>query len=285
MIMIARTETISMTNPAADKTPEQHQVSETLAKIRNKIMVFSGKGGVGKSTIAVNLAYGLAMMGKKVGLLDADLHGPSLARMTGTEGTRAEANPDGKIIPVRLHDNFHALSIAYLIEHPDAALIWRGPLKMGALKDMIQNTAWGELDYLIVDCPPGTGDEPLSVAQLLEKVDGAVVVSSAQDISVLDVRRSLDFAQKLDIPVLGVVENMSFIACPHCGERIDLFEGDGIPKMLVDYNLDLLAKMPFDKNIAQSCDRGRPFIYDFGKTEAAKILQQFVQSIVRKLEG
>lgn len=273
-----------MVNSDTEKTADQQEISKALAKIRHKIMVFSGKGGVGKSTIAVNLAYGLAIMGKKVGLLDADLHGPSLARMTGTDGARAEASPEGKIVPVKLHDNFHALSIAYLLDNPDAALIWRGPLKMGALKDMIQNTEWGELDYLIVDCPPGTGDEPLSVVQLLEKVDGSVVVSSAQDISVLDVRKSLDFAEKLNLPVLGIIENMSFIECPHCNQRIDLFEGEGIAKMLIDYNLDLLAKMPFDKNIAQSCDRGRPFIYDYGKTESAKTLQGFVDSIVKKLE-
>jgi Mrp family chromosome partitioning ATPase len=263
---------------------EKTETKVDLSNIKHKIMVFSGKGGVGKSTIAVNLAYGLAMQGKKVGLLDADLHGPSIARMTGTDGVRASASSDKKIIPVRLHDNFHALSIAYLLENADAALIWRGPLKMGALKDMIQNTQWGELDYLIVDCPPGTGDEPLSVAQLLEKVDGAVVVSSAQDIALLDVRKSLDFARQLSIPVLGMVENMSFISCPHCGKRIDLFEGEGIPKALLDYNLDLLAQLPFDKNVAVSCDKGRPFIYDFGKTEAAQILQDFVQKIIGKLE-
>lgn len=263
---------------------EKAKADFDLSKIKHRIMVFSGKGGVGKSTISVNLAYGLAMMGRKVGLLDADLHGPSLARMTGTDGVRATASADGKIQPIRLHDNFHALSIAYLIDNADSALIWRGPLKMGALKDMIQKTNWGELDYLIVDCPPGTGDEPLSVAQLLEKVDGAIVVSSAQDISILDVRKSLDFAKQLNIPILGIIENMSFIKCPHCGEQIELFEGEGIPKALIDYNLDLLAKMPFDKNIAISCDKGRPFIYDFGKTESAQILQQFVNKIVNKLE-
>ncbi len=266
------------------KIEETKKISETLKQIKHKIMVFSGKGGVGKSTISVNLAYGLAMMGKKVGLLDADLHGPSLARMTGTEGVRATASADGKIQPIRLHDNFHALSIAYLIDNVDTALIWRGPLKIKLLEDMVKNTLWGELDYLIVDCPPGTGDEPLSVAQLLEKVDGAIVVSSAQDISVLDVRKSLDFAQKLDIPLLGIIENMSFVKCPHCGERIELFEGEGIPKALIDYNLDLLAKMPFDKNIAVSCDKGRPFIYDFGKTESAQILQKFVDNIVKRIE-
>jgi Mrp family chromosome partitioning ATPase len=252
--------------------------------IKYRIMVFSGKGGVGKSTIAVNLAYGLAMMGKHVGLLDADIHGPSLARMTGTEGVKASLNQDGMILPVRLHDNFHALSIAYMLDNVDSALIWRGPLKMKAIQDMIQKTAWGDLDYLIVDCPPGTGDEPLSVVQLLERVDGAIVVSSAQDVAILNVRKSLDFAQKLDIRVLGIIENMSFIECPHCGKRIDLFEGEGIPKMLIDYDLDLLARMPFDKQIAQSCDQGRPFIYDYGKTPSAQILQDFVQGIVAKLE-
>ena len=177
--------------------------------IKHRIMVLSGKGGVGKSTIAVNLAYGLAMQGKKVGLLDADLHGPSIARMTNSEGAKVQGDADGFMLPVRLHDNFHALSIAYLIEDTETALIWRGPIKMKALQDMIQKTAWGELDYLVVDCPPGTGDEPLSVVQLLGSVDGAIVVSSAQDIALLDVRKSIDFALKLDIPILGIVENMS----------------------------------------------------------------------------
>lgn len=255
-----------------------------LSKIKYRIMVMSGKGGVGKSTIAVNLAYGLSLLGKKVGLLDADLHGPSMAKMTGSEGAKAAGDAEGRIVPVRLHDNFHALSIAYLIENPDSALIWRGPLKMSALKDMIQNTSWGELDYLIVDCPPGTGDEPLSVVQLLEHVDGAVVVSSAQDMALLDVRKNLDFAAKLGVPVLGIIENMSWIQCPHCNEKVDLFTGDGIAHALMDYNVELLAKLPFDRNITTSCDQGRPFIYDFNKTASAKILSDFVQGVVDKLE-
>jgi ATP-binding protein involved in chromosome partitioning len=253
-------------------------------KIKYSIMVFSGKGGVGKSTISVNLAYGLAMMGRKVGLLDADLHGPSIAKMTGTEGARVSTTDDEMILPLRLHDNLHVLSIAYMLESADSALIWRGPLKTKVLTDMIQKTVWGELDYLIVDCPPGTGDEPLSVVQLLEKIDGAIVVSSAQAVSVLDVRKSLNFAHKLEIPILGVIENMSFIDCPHCGKRIDLFEGEGIPRMLMDFDLDLLARMPFDKNVAISSDNGRPFIYDYGKTPSAAILQEFVKAIVAKLE-
>jgi ATP-binding protein involved in chromosome partitioning len=252
--------------------------------IKHRIMVLSGKGGVGKSTIAVNLAYGLAMQGKKVGLLDADLHGPSIARMTNSEGAKVQGDADGFMLPVRLHDNFHALSIAYLIEDTETALIWRGPIKMKALQDMIQKTAWGELDYLVVDCPPGTGDEPLSVVQLLGSVDGAIVVSSAQDIALLDVRKSIDFALKLDIPILGIVENMSFILCPHCGERIELFKGEGIDKAITDYNLDLLARMPFDPNIGISSDKGRPFIYDFGKEPSAQGLQQVVDSVIRKME-
>lgn len=259
--------------------------SSDLSKIKHRIMVMSGKGGVGKSTIAVNLAYGLSLQGFSVGLLDADLHGPSLAKMTGSEGARASGDEAGRILPVRLHDNLHVLSIAYLIENADSALIWRGPLKMNALKDMIQNTAWGELDYLVVDCPPGTGDEPLSVVQLLEKVDGAIVVSSAQDVALLDVRKSLDFADKLGVPVLGLIENMSWIACPHCGDKVELFTGEGIAGALMDYDVELLAKLPFDRNITSSCDAGRPFIYDFGKTESAVILQEFVLGVVSKLDS
>ncbi|HOY84599.1 MAG: Mrp/NBP35 family ATP-binding protein [Candidatus Cloacimonetes bacterium] len=267
------------------ETNKNAETEVDLSGIKHRIMVMSGKGGVGKSTIAVNLAYGLALAGKKVGLLDADLHGPSVAKMTGSEGARASGNAEGKILPVRLHDNFLALSIAYLIENADSALIWRGPLKMSALKDMIQNTEWGELDYLIIDCPPGTGDEPLSVVQLLGRVDGAVVVSSAQDVALLDVRKNLDFAKKLGVPVLGLIENMSWIACPHCGEKVELFGGEGIAKALMDYDVDLLAKLPFDSNITSSCDGGRPFIYEFGKTPSAQILQDFVQGVITKTEG
>ena len=267
------------------ETNKNAETEVDLSGIKHRIMVMSGKGGVGKSTIAVNLAYGLALAGKKVGLLDADLHGPSVAKMTGSEGARASGNAEGKILPVRLHDNFLALSIAYLIENADSALIWRGPLKMSALKDMIQNTEWGELDYLIIDCPPGTGDEPLSVVQLLGRVDGAVVVSSAQDVALLDVRKNLDFAKKLGVPVLGLIENMSWIGCPHCGEKVELFGGEGIAKALMDYDVDLLAKLPFDSNITSSCDGGRPFIYEFGKTPSAQILQDFVQGVITKTEG
>jgi Mrp family chromosome partitioning ATPase len=260
------------------------QIQAQLARIKHRVVVMSGKGGVGKSTIAVNLAYGLALAGKKVGLLDADIHGPSVAKMTGTEGARVSGTPEGMIQPVRLHDNFHALSIAYLIDSEDSALIWRGPMKMSALKEMIENTAWGDLDYLIVDCPPGTGDEPLSVVQLLGILDGAVIVSSAQDVAILDVRKSMDFATKLNLPVIGLVENMSYVLCPHCGKEIQLYGGEGMGKLLMDYHTELLAKLPFDTNITTSCDSGRPFIYDFGKTSSAQILQEAVQKIIAKLE-
>lgn len=263
---------------------KEAQVQENLARIKHRIIVMSGKGGVGKSTIAVNLAYGLALEGKNVGLLDADIHGPSVAKMTGSEGARASGTPEGMIQPVRLHDNFHALSIAHLSENSDAALIWRGPMKMSALKEMIQNTAWGDLDYLIVDCPPGTGDEPLSVVQLLGSLDGAVIVSSAQDVAVLDVRKSLDFASKLNLPILGLIENMSYVLCPHCGKEVPLFSGEGVARALMDYDTQLLAKLPFDTNITASCDSGRPFIYDFGKTESAIALQDSVKAIIARLE-
>ncbi len=266
------------------KTGAETQPPSDLERIQHRIMVFSGKGGVGKSTLAVNLAYGLALLGKKVGLLDADLHGPSVARLTGSEGARVQTDEQGRYVPVRLHDNFVSFSIAYLLDDADAALIWRGPLKIKILQDMIHKTAWGDLDYLVVDCPPGTGDEPLSVVQLLGRVDGAVVVSSAQDLALLDVRKSLDFALKVDLPILGLVENMSWVKCPHCGQKVDLFSGEGIARTLHDYDIGLLAELPFDPSIAQSSDQGRPFIYDFGRTETAQILQSLVKKIVERLE-
>lgn len=263
-----------------DTTMEPKQ--EVLAQVKKRIMVMSGKGGVGKSTATVNLAYGLALLGQKVGILDADLHGPSIAHMTGVGDKRNQASATGKIMPVRVHDNLYVMSIATLLDDPDAAVIWRGPAKMGALKTLIEDAEWPELDYLIVDCPPGTGDEPLSVFQLLKKVDGAVIVTTAQDISLLDVRKSLNFTNQLGIEILGLVENMSTIVCPHCNQIFPLYQGEGIGKALVDFGIDLLGTLPFDSRISQTCDAGRPYIYDYAKTPAGEEMTKIAEKVFAK---
>ena len=260
------------------------QIQAQLARIKHRIVVMSGKGGVGKSTIAVNLAYGLALAGKKVGLLDADIHGPSVAKMTGTEGTRVSGTPEGMIQPVRLHDNFHALSIAYLIDSEDSALIWRGPMKMSALKEMIENTAWGDLDYLIVDCPPGTGDEPLSIVQTMGTMDGAVIVTTPQDLAILDVKKSVDFALQLKLPILGMVENMKYFRCPDCGKATQIFSGNGLEKLIFEHQLDLLAELEMDPNIGLSADQGKPYIYFYNKMPSAQNLMDMVLKVMEKVE-
>ena len=198
---------------------------ETLRRIRHTIVVLSGKGGVGKSTVAVNLAMALAMSGRQVGLLDVDLHGPSVPTMLGLAGTKLDIE-DGKLVPAD-YDLLKVISIGFLLERADDAVIWRGPAKAGVIKQLVEEVVWGDLDYLIVDCPPGTGDEPLSVVQTLGAIDGAVIVTTPQDVALADVRKSISFCHTMHVPVLGVVENMSGLICPHCSQQIDLFKTGG----------------------------------------------------------
>ncbi|MCD4828900.1 MAG: Mrp/NBP35 family ATP-binding protein [Candidatus Cloacimonetes bacterium] len=254
-------------------------------RIKHRLIVLSGKGGVGKSTVAVNLAYGLALMGRSVGLLDIDIHGPSLVKMLGVEGRQPPTNEDGNPIPVRVHDNMHLVSIASMLPGPDEPVIWRGPLKMGLIKQFLSDIVWPEIDYLIIDCPPGTGDEPLSVVQILERLDGSVIVSTPQDVAFLDARKTIKFSQKMNVPVLGIVENMTGFACPHCGETINLFEGDGAQKAAADFNLSILGQIPIDANIARTGDAGRPYIYDFGNMEGAKTMKKIAETILETVEG
>ena len=261
------------------------QTNYILPQIKKRIMVLSGKGGVGKSTISLNIAYGLIMSGFKVGILDADIHGPSIAKLTNSRNLRIGFSPEGKIIPVTVNDNLTVLSIANMLDNEDAPIVWRGPMKMSALKDMTENTLWPELDYLIIDCPPGTGDEPLSIAQLLGKVDGAVVVTTAQDVAIQDVRKSISFIQALNIPILGIVENMSSMICPHCNGSISLYQGEGLDKLIFDFQLDLLASIDFDARITLACENERPFIYDYNKSAIAENMQKMISTIIEKINN
>ena len=195
---------------------DRQELESRLCRIRRKIVVLSGKGGVGKSTVAVNIAVALQMAGKRVGLLDIDIHGPSIPTMLGLESETLQGGADG-LLPIDL-DGLKVMSLGFLLPDPDKAVIWRGPLKMGVIKQFLKDVAWGDLDYLIIDSPPGTGDEPLSVCQLIGNLDGAVVVTTPQKVAAVDVRKSITFCRQLKVPVLGVVENMSGFACPKCGE-------------------------------------------------------------------
>ena len=248
-----------------------------LDDVKAVIVVLSGKGGVGKSTVAANLAVSLSLSGKKVGLLDVDIHGPSIPKMLGLENTRIAARED-VILPAE-KDGLKVMSIGFLLQNPDHAVIWRGPMKMGVIKQFLTDVNWGDLDYLIVDAPPGTGDEPLSLCQLIQPLDGAVIVTTPQRIAAIDVRKSISFCQQVHVPVLGVVENMSGFVCPKCGELTQILPEGGGKKIALDMKVPFLGAIPLDPAIAQSGDSGKVFIYHSSETPTGKIMQDIIDQI------
>ncbi len=265
------------------KIQQMKKVKENMQNlIKNKIVVLSGKGGVGKSTVAANIALSLALKGYKTGLLDVDIHGPSIPTLLGLEKSRALGN-ETTLFPCDYGDGLlKVISIAFLLDNADDAIIWRGPAKAGVIKQFIENVEWGELDYLIVDCPPGTGDEPLSVIQLLEDVTGAVVVTTPQKLAISDVRKSVNFCEKVNVPVLGVIENMSGFVCPECNKTVDIFKSGGGEQMAQEMNIPFLGKIPLDPAVVEAGDSGKPFVYFYSKTQTAKIMEEIIDKLIQK---
>ncbi len=263
---------------------EKTSLSENIKNIRHKILVMSNKGGVGKSTIAVNLALGLAQKNMRVGLLDIDIHGPCIPNMLGLEGMPLVG--DGKKIqPVAYSTNLKVVSMGFLIGNKESPVIWRGPLKMKAIQQFLEEVEWGEMDFLIIDSPPGTGDEPLSIAQLIKDIDGVIVVTTPQEVALLDSRKAVNFAKQLKVPVLGIVENMSGFICPHCGKRTDLFKTGGGEKAAKEMNVPFLGKVPFETEIVSSGDEGKPFVWEQKESKASKVFSQMVDQIVKDLNS
>lgn len=225
-------------------------IKERMSKIKNKIIVISNKGGVGKSTISVMLSLMLMKKGYNVGLLDVDIHGPSIAKMTATEDLNYKVNDDGTINPIRI-ENLKVVSMGSIIKETDKALIWRGPIKISIIRQLLADCVWDNLDYLIIDLPPGTGDEPLSVAQEVADISGAVVITTPQKISKLDVKKAIDFLSKLNIKIIAIIENMSEIICPHCQKEFSLFKQS---EEIEGYKV---VKIPFIPSIAELLDEGR----------------------------
>lgn len=249
-----------------------------MANIKHKVLVLSGKGGVGKSSIAVNLAVWLSRKGKKVGLMDVDIHGPSVPKMLNL--SQAGIGSSGEVIePVAYTESLKVMSIGFLLPNEDEAVIWRGPMKHNMISQFIEKVDWGDLDYLVVDCPPGTGDEPLSVAQLLSPVDGAVIVTTPQELAVVDVRKCITFCKQLGFDIIGVIENMSGFVCPHCQKRTDVFVGDGGRKMAEDFGVPLLGSVPIDPSIAAGGDAGKPFVIH-SKSPAAQALAHAFEPVL-----
>lgn len=257
---------------------EDEKITAALAKVKHKVLIFSGKGGVGKSTIAANLGLALARRDKKVGLLDVDLHGPNLAKMFGVEGQKMSTLNNEHIVPVEPILGVKLVSMAFILPAADSPVIWRGPLKMKAIQQFLGDVQWGELDWLIIDSPPGTGDEPLSIAQLISAT-AAIIVTTSQELSLLDSRKAVNFARKLNLRILGIIENMSGLICPHCGGRIDLFKTRGGEKMAKEMGVVFLGKVPIDPGIVESGDKGTPFVLSQPGSEAAKAFEKIVEKI------
>jgi Mrp family chromosome partitioning ATPase/predicted Fe-Mo cluster-binding NifX family protein len=257
---------------------DRRKLQSRLCRIRHKVVVLSGKGGVGKSTVAVNIASALMMSGKRVGLLDVDIHGPSIPTMLGLDQETIRNSEEG-LIPIDLGD-MKIMSIGFLLRHQDDAVIWRGPMKYGVIKQFLKDVVWGDLDYLIIDSPPGTGDEPLSVCQLIEQLDGAVIVTTPQRVAAVDVRKSITFCRHLNVPVLGVVENMSGFACPKCGEVTPILRAGGGKKIAEDMGVPFLGSIPIDPKIAETSDAGRAFIQCYSESATAEIMRNIVGLVV-----
>ena len=268
-------------DPQKERWEQEQRLKQHISKIKHKIAVISGKGGVGKSTVAVNLAMAFAMHGyaKRVGILDADIHGPSVPKMLGLKGQRLQAIPAGLIFPVAGPLGIKVVSMDFLLPSDESPVIWRGPLKMRAIQQFLSDITWGELDYLLVDLPPGTGDEPLSVMQLLPNIDGVVIVTIPSEVSQAVVKKAVTFARQLNVPVIGIIENMSGFICPKCGNEVNIFKVGGGQKMAEDLAVPFLGRIPLDPEICSDSDSGIPFITGHPNSAATKTFMEIVKKI------
>ncbi len=273
------------------QTPEAQQaaaaqqelaIRQSLGKIKKKILVMSGKGGVGKSTVSVNLALGLAKAGHKVGLMDVDIHGPDVIRMLDLKGDITAPQSATDLVPtLQYNDNLKVVSLEYMMRDRDEAIIWRGPMKIQAIRQFISDMDWGELDYLVIDAPPGTGDEPLTVAQTIPNLR-ALVVTTPQDMALADVRKSINFCKTVKVEIAGVVENMSGFICPHCDKSVDIFKSGGGEKLARELELPFLGKIgkiPMDPRIVTGGDDGKPFLVSAGSGAAVEAFSSFVKAV------
>ncbi len=248
-----------------------------MSKIRHKIAVISGKGGVGKSTVTVNLAAAFARRGYKVGVLDADIHGPSVPRLLGLSGQQVKVGPPGAF-PVEGPLGIKVMSIAFFLPE-EIPTIWRGPLKMSAIRQFLQDIVWGDLDVLFIDLPPGTGDEPLTIAQNLPEMDGVIVVTMPSELSSTIVKKAITFALRLNMPIVGVVENMSGFVCPHCGKRTEIFRSGGGKLMAEESGVTFLGSLPIDPEVGVDSDMGKPFMIAHEDSAVAKAFTEIVEKV------
>ena len=280
----------STSDSCNDQRKQQYEQDQKLklklSKIKHKIAIISGKGGVGKSTVTANLAMAFAMNGHKneVGVLDADIHGPCIPKMLGLKGQTLKGGPGGMLFPVVGKLGIKVVSMDFLLPNDEAPVIWRGPLKMRAIQQFISDVTWGNLDYLFIDLPPGTGDEPLSVAQLIPDLDGVVIVTMPSEVSQAVVRKAVTFARQIHVPIIGIVENMSGFVCPDCGAKINIFRSGGGKAIANDLSVTYLGSIPIDPNICNDSDNGLPFIAENKNSPATKAFTEIVEKIEQFLK-
>ena len=281
----------SESNSCSDQRKQQYEQEQKLklrlSKIKHKIAVISGKGGVGKSTVTANLAMAFAMNGHKdaVGVLDADIHGPCIPKMFGLKGQTLIGGPGGMLFPVVGKLGIKVVSMDFLLPNDEAPVIWRGPLKMRAIQQFLSDVTWGDLDYLLVDLPPGTGDEPLSVMQLIPNLDGVVIVTMPSEVSEAVVKKSVSFAKQVGVPVIGVIENMSGFVCPECGAKVDVFKAGGGKRIAENMTIPYLGSIPLDPKICNDSDSGLSFIVENKNSLATKAFLKIVKKIDQFLEN
>jgi len=262
----------------AEKSKQILKLEEKMAAIRHKVVVLSGKGGVGKSTVAVGLALALSREKNRVGLLDTDIHGPNVPLMLGLEGQQLAGDKDS-IHPLIADNGMRVISMANLLPDSNTPVIWRGPAKLGVIRQFLSDAEWGKLDYLVIDSPPGTGDEPLTIAQLIPKIDGAVIVTTPQDVALLDCRKCINFARQINMPIIGVIENISRMNCPHCVGRIEPFKSGGGERAAKEMNVTFLGSIPMELSVVEKADTGKLQFDE--ETEIAKAFGGVVQNILK----
>jgi Mrp family chromosome partitioning ATPase len=267
-----------------ERAEQDKMIASNLARIKRKILVMSGKGGVGKSTIAGYLALLLSNKGHKVGLLDVDLHGPSIPRLMNVRGGLDLQEEQRVVRPYRFSENLGVVSLEMVMGDKDSAVIWRGPLKISAIRQFISDIEWGELDYLIVDSPPGTGDEPLTVAQTIPDAE-ALIVTTPQEISLADVRKSINFCRQVHLNILGVVENMSGLVCGKCGEKMSIFGKGGGEKMALQMGVPMLGEIPVEPEMVALGDQGKlDRLMEKSDLELNKVYNQILESIEKGIQ-
>lgn len=274
-----------MNNNKPSQEEQDKRLADRMSNITYKLLVMSGKGGVGKTSVAVNLALGLAEKGFKVGILDTDLHGPNIAKMLGVEGEKMYSQDEKTIEPLEVLPNLKAVSLAFSGNDSDTPIIWRGPLKIGVIRQFLADVNWGDLDYLVIDSPPGTGDEPLTVCQLIPELSGSVVVTTPQEVAILDSRKSVNFARQIKVPMLGIIENMSGFICPHCGERVDIFGTGGGEEAAKEMSVPFLGRIPIEKALMEAEDSGQPFLANHTETPSAIAFYAIIEKIIASLSS